>query len=114
MRSWLAIAFVNSGSFFTFFVLTQKKITKKSQVGNEYLPLPTCSFAELLYIVVSTVVILLLASLQLKIHNGLTLFGPGKWIYKLTSLPNNNFFSLQNAGRFEPIKYITCRILATR
>jgi len=50
----------------TFFVLTQKKIPKKSQASNEYSPLLASSFVDLLYIVVSAFVILLLALLRPK------------------------------------------------
>jgi hypothetical protein len=55
---------------FTFFVLTQKKITKKSQASNEYSPLLASSFIEFLCIVVSALVILFLALLQSKYKSG--------------------------------------------
>ncbi len=51
---------LNRSFLFTFFVLDTKKVTKKSQVSNEYSPLLTYSFVEMLCIVVSAFVILLL------------------------------------------------------
>ncbi|CAN5334936.1 hypothetical protein BH11BAC5_BH11BAC5_29840 [soil metagenome] len=58
--------FINRNFLFTFFVLDTKKVTKKSQVSNEYSPLLPDSFVELLCIVISAFVILLLDLLQLK------------------------------------------------
>jgi hypothetical protein len=56
----------NRRFFFTFFVLTQKKITKKSQVSSEYGPLLTGSFVGRWCMVVSALIILPLGLLQSK------------------------------------------------